>query len=57
MGVPGEGVSRSNPGVRREALGNYSISYFDMSGNTNSVGGASWPISISYVISSYGKFA
>jgi hypothetical protein len=57
MGVPGEGVSRSNPGVRREALGNYSISYFDLTGSSSSVGGKSWPISIAYVISSYGKFA
>jgi hypothetical protein len=56
MGVPGEGVTRSNPGVRRESLGNYSISYFDLTGSGSSVGGGSWPISISYIITSYGKF-
>lgn len=52
FGVPGE--IRRDPSIRREALGAYSISYFDITATAS--GKVTWPSSIQSVIDAYYKY-
>lgn len=52
FGVPGE--IRRDPSVRREALGNYSLSYFDLTATVS--GRVIWPSSIQSVIDAFIKY-